>query len=229
MIKHRPQHIRHAIRAIILQMSFLAVLPHHTNRLYAQDEELNMLEAEEILQFRYELYPQSIGLFFAYIPPDLLHRRLLITNARTSCLVGYEINAITIEHRQALVELCNDWHRSDTFFIALQEDDAGLNYIPQKIIPGVSSAEVKLGANCYKLLCEPKNDPWMPNANKPFLFSRDDYYVNPKNGNAKSGERLLHSGHYSACELENWELVYADDMDIYKAHLKTKQRKKKKT
>lgn len=192
--------------------------------IFAQDNDFELLSEDEILHFRYEIYAESIGLFFYHIPPDLEYRRILIGNKRNSCFVGHQINSQTFTNRQILIELCSDWMRSDTIFIFIEDDYTGINYVPKKIIPGVTSTEVKMGADCYKLRCEPENDPWMPNGNIPFLFSRYDYYVNPKNGKAKKGETILNSGIYSACELENWALVYSDDIDSYKENWKLKKK-----
>lgn len=185
----------------------------------SQEQEFKLLPESDILHFRYELYAESIGLFFYYIPPELKYRKLAIS-AGGSCWGVYEIDANTFTNKQARVDLCSDWKRSDTIFFSLQDEYTGINYIPVKIIPNVSSTEVKMGANCYVIQCEPNNDPWMPSSHQPFLFSSDDYYVNPKNGKARKGKTWLNSTVYTPCDFENWEMVYTDQIDTYKANLK---------
>jgi hypothetical protein len=223
-----PHHLKSSVKALKLGLNskiIFFVYFFSCSLGYAQDEEFELLPEEEVLHFRYELYTQSIGFFFSHIPSDLMHEELLIHNASKGGTVGFEISTSIFENRQALVEFNSGWQRSDTFFISIDDRYMGINYIPQKIIPGVTPTEIKMGANCYILRCEPENDPWMPNGNKPFLFSRDDYYVNPKNGKALKGERILNSGRYSACELENWALVYSDEIDTDKENWKLKKKK----
>jgi hypothetical protein len=225
MTKNAKCSFRNVIRKF-LKVVLLLFLMKNTSASYAQEQEFKLLSEENILHFRYEPYAESIGLFFYYIPPELKYRKIVVSGGG-SCWGIHEIDANTFVNKQVRIDLCSNWKHSDTIFFSLQEEYSGINYLPIKIILGISSTEVKMGANCYVIQCEPNNDPWMPSSHLPYLFSSEDYYVNPKNGKARKGKTWLNSAVYTPCDFENWELVYADQIDAYRTYWKAQKKRKK--
>lgn len=187
-----------------------------------QDDDFPMLEPEKFIHFRYELSQEHMLFFFYQIPEEMAFRRMVVTNLRTSCSSTLEINESLMLNRQATLDLCQDSRISDTFTISVLEDYMGICYVPQKIISGVTPNEIKLGENCYRVICEPENDPWMPSAERPFLFSKNDYYLNPTNGRILKGKRAVESGLYSGCDLEYWILIDPDATYTNKSNVKFK-------
>lgn len=170
-----------------------------------QGEAFQLPEKNEIVQIRFEFYGDDIGVFFLSFPPEVLDKAIMVKN-----LNGSFSAARIISGTQFLLGCSSGYSPYDTFSIhirALYHTPDELSYLPETIIPKGSNTVVTFGDHCYKLNCEPRNDPWMPSLSAPFLFATHRYYLNPDNGKIIKGKRAIRSGRYSSCDLKKWRPI----------------------
>jgi hypothetical protein len=171
------------------------------NKAYGQDEEFKMFPDSEIMNLVLDFSGHGFAIRILNLPKEVMGCALRVQNLNDT----FSGN-IKIEGRQLFLEMKGNYSRADTFVVYLTSDAWRLQY-PAEVFTLHGSNQVKLGANCYNLNCVPENDPWMPTGYNPFLFPKNGFYINPKNGKIKKGLRLINSGNYSICELENWKYI----------------------
>lgn len=172
------------------------------NNVYGQDEEFKLVPDSEIVDMYIDFSADGFGIRIVNLPDEIVGYRLNVQNLKGTCSGSKKI-----EGRQFFLDIKGNYSRVDTFVVYLVSHDWKLQYPAEVFTLFYSTSRVKLGANSYILNCVPDNDPWMPTAYAPFLFPQNGYYVNPKNGKIKKGSRLINSGRYSICELENWKYI----------------------
>lgn len=173
------------------------------NNVYGQDEEYLMVPDSEIVHISLSFAGGGFGIQIVNLPDDIMGCGLAIQNLNGTCSGGKKI-----EGRQFFIEINGNYSRSDTFVVYLVSLDGKLHY-PAEVftLSYIISNKVKLGADLCILNCVPDHDPWMPTADDPFLFPKNGYYINPKNGKIKKGARLINSGNYSICDLKEWKYI----------------------
>lgn len=173
------------------------------NKVYGQDGEFKMVPDSEIVRISLSPTGDGFAITIVQLPDDIIGCGLIIQNLDGTCSGGQKI-----EGAQFFLEVKGKYSSSDTFVVYLLSQDWKLHY-PAEVydLNYIISNQVKLGANLYMLNCVPYNDPWMPTDYSPFLFPKNGYYINPNNGKIKKGSRLINSGYYSTCDLENWKYI----------------------
>ncbi len=174
-----------------------------TNQAFGQDEAFEMIADSQIVHLSLDFGGDHLGVRISKLPEELIGSLLFVQNISKSCFGGAEIIGC-----QFSLELSGDYRRTDTLIISIaSREDRKLQYPAEVYIRNNINGQIIIGADCYKLNCVPKNDPWMPTAYEPFFFPKYGYYINPKNGKIKKGRRLINSGYYDACDLKHWKYI----------------------
>lgn len=174
-----------------------------TYQAFGQDEEFEMIADSQIVHLSFDFGGDNLGVRISKLPEELIGSLLFVQNISRSCFGAAEIIG-----QQFPLELSGNYRRTDTLIIYItSREDRKLKYPAEVYIRNTMNGQIIIGANCYKLNCVPRNDPWMPTAYDPFLFPKYGYYINPKNGKIKKGRRLINSGYYGACELKHWNYI----------------------
>lgn len=189
------------LRFALSVMSILFTLC--VNKVYGQDEEFKLVPDSEIMEIHLESSGSGFGIKIMKLPNEILGCGLVIENLKGTFHAGEKI-----ESRQFFLESTGRYSRSDTFVVYLISQLGELLY-PAEVfnLSYIISNPIRLGADLCILNCVPNHDPWMPTADDPFLFPKNGYYINPKNGKIKKGSRLINSGNYSICDLKNWKYI----------------------
>lgn len=170
------------------------------NKVCAQEgETFHLLPDSEMVQLHYGFWGESMQIRIENLPENMEEGRIYIKNTNRN----YTLQGGLLQGNVFSFSLSDSYLPSDTLLISIEALWTGVIY-PAEMITGRSSGVLKFGNNCYKLKCVPKSDPWMPSAERPFLFRADGYYINPKNGKIKKGRRLINSGIYESCDLKWW-------------------------
>lgn len=174
-----------------------------TNQAFGQDEAFEMIADSQIVHLSLDFGGDHLGVRISKLPEELIGSLLFVQNISKSCFGGAEIIG-----QQFPLELSGNYRRADTLIIYItSREDRKLQYPAEVYIRYNMNGKIIFGADCYKLNCVPRNDPWMPTAYDPFFFLKFGYYINPKNGKIKKGKRLINSGYYSVCELKHWKYI----------------------
>lgn len=189
------------LRFSLSVMSFLFTLC--VNKVYGQDEKFKMVPDSEIVHISLVYGGGGFGINIMKLPNEILGCGLVIENIKGTFHAGKKI-----ESRQFFLKSTAPYSRSDTFVVYLISQLGELLY-PAEVfnLSYIISNPIRLGADLYILNCVPNHNPWMPTADDPFLFPKNGYYINPKNGKIKKGSKLINSGNYSICDLENWKYI----------------------
>lgn len=173
-----------------------------TNKTYGQYDEFTLLPDSETVHLNIDLRENRVKIRILNLSEELMYRGLVVRNINNTCS-----GSSKIEMSQFFIELKGNYSRADTFIVYLFAHDWDLKYPAEAFHFSNSTSQVTLGANCYKLNCIPRNDPWMPTAYRPFLFMKNGFYLNPANGKIRKGTKLVNSGNYSICDLEKWNYI----------------------
>jgi hypothetical protein len=188
-------------RAVLSILIFQLTL--FTNQVFCQDEAFEMIADSQIVHLHLDFGADHLGVRISKLPKELIGSFLFVQNISESCSGRAEITG-----RQFPLELRGDNRRTDTLIISIvSREYRKLQYPPEVYIRNSMNGKIIIGANCYKLNCVPRNDPWMPTTYDPFLFPKYGYYINPKNGKIKKGRTLINSGYYNACDLKHWKYI----------------------
>lgn len=189
------------LKFVLSVMSILFTLC--VDKVCSQDEDFKMVPDSEIMEIYMVSNGSGFGITIMNLPNEILGCDLAIDNLKGTFHAG-----TTIVSRQFFLESTGSYSRSDTFVVYLISPEGELLY-PAEIfkLSYSNGSQAKLGANLYILNCVPDNDPWMPTSYSPFLFPKNGYYINHENGKIKKGSRLINSGYYSICELEDWKYI----------------------
>lgn len=174
------------------------------NKGISQDAtEFKLLDKSKFVILNLRINFNHCEILFDQIPEGLAGCRIVFQNQTHGYIHTLEI---PFDYpKQISFTMGNSYLNLDTFLISIDNRfDNFLTYVPVKIIVHDGSNTVRLGENCYLLECIPNNDPWMPHVPKPYLFSINDYYLNPKTGRIQRGKKIVNSLLYDACELENF-------------------------
>ena len=188
--------MRVALSILILQFTLL------TNMAWGQDDGFKMIADSETVHLYLDFGGNSVGIRMLNLPEEVIGSGLVVNNINNTCFGSKKI-----EGSQFVMELRGNYSMADTFLVYLVSYGIELLYPAEVFQLKNSTNQIALGTNCYKLNCVPKNDPWMPTAYHPFLFPKNGFYINPKNGKIMKGKRLINSGNYSICELKNWKYI----------------------
>ncbi|MCG9910216.1 MAG: hypothetical protein MH137_02860 [Flavobacteriales bacterium] len=186
------------------QLLFIVQLTLYMNKAYGQEEEFKRVPDSEIVHLSLSFAGGGFGIQIVNLPDDIMGCGLAIQNLNGTCSGGKKI-----EGRQFFIEINGSYSKSDTFVMYLFSLYDRKLYYPAEVftLSYIISNKVKLGADLCILNCVPDHDPWMPTADDPFLFPKNGYYINPKNGKIKKGARLINSGNYSICDLKEWKYI----------------------
>ena len=190
---------RVALLILVIQLIFYA------NKTYGQDEAFEMIPDSQIVHLYLDINFGSdhMGVRISKLPKQVIGSIFSVSNISNTCSGGAEIVG-----RQFSIELRGDYRKTDTLIISIiNQENRRLQYPPEVYIRNSMNSQIIMGADCYKLNCVPRNDPWMPTDYDPFLFPKNGYYINPKNGKIKKGKRLINSGYYNACDLKYWKYI----------------------
>lgn len=185
-----------------VQILFIIQITFCINKAYCQNEEFIMFPDSEIVEMRMDFSANGFAIIISNFPDEIRGYGLAISNLKGTCSGG-----CIIDQAQFFLETRGKRSSADTFVVYLFSYSRDLKYPAEIFTISSLKNSLKLGANCYNLNCVPKNDPWMPTSYDPFLFPKNGFYINPKNGKIKKGSRLINSGNYNICDLKNWRYI----------------------
>lgn len=195
------------IKITTMKRATLSLLIFHlmlfTNQAFGQDEAYEMIADSQIVHLSLDFAGDHMGVRISKLPEEIVGSLLFVQNISKSCSGGAKIVG-----QQFGLELSGDYRRTDTLIISIvSREDRKLQYPAVVYIRNKMNGHIIIGADCYKLNCVPRNDPWMPTAYDPFLFPKYGYYINPKNGKIRKGKRLINAGYYDMCDLKHWKYI----------------------
>jgi hypothetical protein len=182
-------------------LCLFALLP--CSILHAQENTFTKLEPRLQWHFNYRLEGDRFTLFFDSIPVNVDQTRFEL---KGPCYGTIVVDAYQTPERMRSVSLGGYCTKADTLYLFVYQSYDGLQYPVVRLFP-TESYRVNLGADCYRLNCEPNNDPWMPSADDPFLICEHCHYLNWSNGRIMSGRRAIRLGLYDACEMKQWKYI----------------------
>ncbi len=180
----------------------------------AQFEDFPILPDSEIIHLEYFFDAVYANFRVLSMPDDVRFSRMTVESNSGKCHGGVGLVDPNADNSNLIrIPLNGDckYYFNDTFRVSIIPMYSRQLYYPSAtIIFGEGDRELRLGADCYKLICYPKNDPWMPVDEDPFLFLKNGYYLDPARGRIRKGRHVANSGLFSACEVKEWYLIYAD-------------------
>lgn len=183
------------------------------HKVYAQFEDFPILPDSEIIHLEYFFDAVYANFRVLSMPDDVRFSRMIVESNSGKCYGGSSLVDLNADNSNLIRIPLNDdckYYYNDTFRVSIIPMYSNQLYYPSvTIIFGEDNRELRLGADCYKLICYPKNDPWMPVDEDPFLFLKNGYYLEPATGRIRKGKHVANSGLFSACEVKDWYLIYA--------------------
>lgn len=176
---------------------------------YNQSDDFPLLDESEIVHLRCRAALNTCLVKIIHLPEALFYSVMCISN--TSNNFYHCIHLDPYQHlTQEIQFVLSDTYLGDdlmTLYFQNVYNGYDLQYSCTFRFTSREGLEIKLGEDAYKLSCIPQNDPWMPHAEQPYLFYKDEFYLNPKSGFIMKGKRAVNSGLYTPCILEDWKRI----------------------
>lgn len=176
-----------SVKSTITTLVFLGLLSSLTKSASAQDdfEPYTRLPDSQIVELYIEFNGEYANIFIYNMPEEVLGNSLIVRNLQNTCFGGTEITG-----KQFWIDMGNQYHYTDTFIVYFSNMYTDmLPYPAEVLLPGRSTTKISFGKDCYQLLCEPQNDPWMPSSHTPFLFKKKRVLPESRQRENKKGRK----------------------------------------
>jgi hypothetical protein len=180
--------------------------------LYSQDE-FSPFDSTKQVRIHIVIKDHEAFLRVLQLPESAEFSTLFIGSVDGNCSGGLQLDQTLLGKQAIRISVGDRCTDGDTLVMMIKGQFNSIDYPPVYVTPGNYTAH--FGESCYVLSCIPKNDPWMPYVEEPYLICEDYYYLNPENCKIYKGKRLIHYSRFDACDLQNFCLIssYEQYMD----------------